>query len=148
MFIANILTELDLKYYTNRSKIIVGEIEAFFVLPKSDIDSGFSASALQEMHDVEETEDELEAVISLNRPKKRIKISKPADEHSRTLSSPVNMETRPNISYATMIYQAILSTGPEKKMTLNGIYQWISEHYPYYRLSSSGWQVFSFDAVC
>jgi hypothetical protein len=93
------------------------------------------------MHDIEETEDELEAGISLKPPKKRIKSSKPIEESSRVLSSPVNTETRPNISYATMIYQAILSTGPEKKMTLSGIYQWISENYPYYRLSSSGWQV-------
>ena len=47
---------------------------------------------------------------------------------------------RPNISYAAMISQAIHSSGPEKKMTLAGIYNWISDNYPYYRMTSTGWQ--------
>ena len=48
-------------------------------------------------------------------------------------------DIKPPYSYATMIGQAILSS-PEKKLTLASIYQWISEHYAYYRHSKSGWQ--------
>ncbi|KAJ3206029.1 transcription factor [Dinochytrium kinnereticum] len=49
-------------------------------------------------------------------------------------------ESRPNVSYATMIYQAIISSGEQKKLTLNGIYKWITENYPYYQMSKPGWQ--------
>ncbi|KAJ3110508.1 transcription factor [Phlyctochytrium bullatum] len=49
-------------------------------------------------------------------------------------------DARPNVSYATMIYQAILSSGEQRKMTLAGIYKWISENYPYYQMTKSGWQ--------
>ncbi|KAI8829489.1 hypothetical protein BC829DRAFT_154204 [Chytridium lagenaria] len=48
-------------------------------------------------------------------------------------------EPRPNLSYATMIFQAITSC-PSRKMTLNGIYTWICENYPYYRMVKVGWQ--------
>lgn len=50
-----------------------------------------------------------------------------------------NRLSKPNYSYASLIAQAILSSA-EKKMTLNNIYNWIVNHYPYYRNQSNGWQ--------
>lgn len=53
-----------------------------------------------------------------------------------------NKDTKPPFSYASLIAQAINST-PTKKMTLNGIYNYITTHYPYYQMAQNGWQVCS-----
>lgn len=47
---------------------------------------------------------------------------------------------KPAYSYASLIAQAILDT-PDRKLTLNQIYHWIMNKYPYYRSQNSGWQV-------
>ena len=49
-------------------------------------------------------------------------------------------DIKPGCSYASMITWAILSS-PDEAISLNGIYQWIRDHYAFYRLSNSGWQV-------
>ncbi|CAG8621439.1 1537_t:CDS:2, partial [Ambispora gerdemannii] len=48
-------------------------------------------------------------------------------------------ETKPPFSYASLIAQAINSS-PAKKLTLNGIYNYITTHYPFYQLAQNGWQ--------
>ena len=48
-------------------------------------------------------------------------------------------DIKPACSYASMITWAILSTSDEA-LSLNGIYEWIKQHYAYYRLVPSGWQ--------
>ncbi|ODV92947.1 hypothetical protein CANCADRAFT_95540 [Tortispora caseinolytica NRRL Y-17796] len=48
-------------------------------------------------------------------------------------------DIKPPYSYATMITQAILSS-PEGSLTLQGIYDWISSNYSFYRFSRTGWQ--------
>lgn len=55
------------------------------------------------------------------------------------LSSDDCKDIKPPFSYATMISQAILSTG-EHMMSLADIYEWISSRYSFYRFSKSGWQ--------
>ncbi|KAG5519326.1 hypothetical protein PMAC_001951 [Pneumocystis sp. 'macacae'] len=57
----------------------------------------------------------------------------------RDLSLDSAKDIKPPYSYATMIAQAIMST-EEGKLTLSGIYSWISNNYAYYRFSKSGWQ--------
>lgn len=51
-------------------------------------------------------------------------------------------DLKPPFPYSQMIGQAILSSS-EEKLTLNNIYNWIMEHYAYYRHlgPTSGWQV-------
>lgn len=46
---------------------------------------------------------------------------------------------KPSFSYSTMIAQA-LSSQTEKKMTLQEIYQWIMDQYPYFKVQESGWK--------
>ncbi|KAH8653472.1 fork head domain-containing protein [Xylariales sp. PMI_506] len=56
------------------------------------------------------------------------------------LSLDENKHIKPLFSYAQMITQAIISTN-EQKLTLNGIYNYITGHYAYYRHQPpSGWQ--------
>ncbi|CCD27350.1 forkhead box transcription factor NDAI_0K01590 [Naumovozyma dairenensis CBS 421] len=47
--------------------------------------------------------------------------------------------TKPTHSFATLIAFAILQS-KSKKCTLSHIYQWISDHFPYYDINDSGWQ--------
>ncbi|KAJ1920052.1 hypothetical protein H4219_001581 [Mycoemilia scoparia] len=52
---------------------------------------------------------------------------------------PRSNHAKPSYSYASLIAQAITST-EAKKITLNGIYQYIMDHYPYYKNAQNGWQ--------
>lgn len=47
--------------------------------------------------------------------------------------------TKPPFSYASLIAQAI-SSNSEKRLTLSGIYQYITSKYIYYREQNTGWQ--------
>lgn len=55
------------------------------------------------------------------------------------LSKEESKDIKPPYSYATMITQAILSD-PHGVMSLSDIYNWISDHYAYYKFSKTGWQ--------
>lgn len=48
-------------------------------------------------------------------------------------------EPKPQHSYIGLIAMAILSNS-EKKMVLSDIYQWILDHYPYFRSRGPGWR--------
>ncbi|CAF3564574.1 unnamed protein product [Rotaria sp. Silwood1] len=50
-----------------------------------------------------------------------------------------NVHVKPPYSYVTLIRQAILSTRM-RRMTLNEIYQWIVDSYPYFRTAPPKWK--------
>lgn len=60
--------------------------------------------------------------------------------HITSSWNPVNRSDKPPYSYATIIGHAIL-TSKERKLTLNDIYVWITENYPFYSNDTQGWQV-------
>ncbi|RKP21427.1 fork head transcription factor, partial [Rozella allomycis CSF55] len=46
---------------------------------------------------------------------------------------------KPPYSYATLISKA-LQSAEKNRLTLNGIYEWIKESFPYYRNAEAAWQ--------
>lgn len=54
--------------------------------------------------------------------------------------SPCSSKGKPPHSYATLIAMAIAAS-PERKLSLNDIYTWISDTYPYYSRVGRGWKV-------
>ncbi|KAM3174341.1 hypothetical protein ACTXT7_010733 [Hymenolepis weldensis] len=52
---------------------------------------------------------------------------------------PLIATVKPPFSFAQLIVQALASQ-PTRRLTLSGIYQFISQNYPYYRLEDKGWQ--------
>ncbi|MEQ2283175.1 hypothetical protein AMECASPLE_008554 [Ameca splendens] len=53
--------------------------------------------------------------------------------------SPSNCKGKPPHSYATLIAMAI-TAAPERKLSLNDIYTWISNTFPYYSRAGRGWK--------
>ncbi|KAI8986415.1 hypothetical protein BDB01DRAFT_896031 [Pilobolus umbonatus] len=53
--------------------------------------------------------------------------------------NPMAKNEKPPYSYATIIGHAIL-TSQDRKLTLNEIYNWITENYPFYSNETQGWQ--------
>ena len=55
-------------------------------------------------------------------------------------ADPVKREGKPPYSYVNLCTFAINSS-PKKKMTLNEIYQWISDNFSFYKITANGWKV-------
>jgi hypothetical protein len=64
----------------------------------------------------------------------------PTEIETPTTTVNDNVHVKPPYSYVTLIRQAILSTKMQQ-MTLNEIYQWIVDSYPYFRAAPPKWKV-------
>ncbi|KAL9548613.1 hypothetical protein MBANPS3_005608 [Mucor bainieri] len=147
----------------NKTKIQIGEMAFVFLLPKKEPDNSANKSSNAPKHNIEDfgyisTPHQLEKVMThVQSLENHTSTSSPAlddfsrddnsvqddnDHHSETseATNPYsNKDIKPPYSYASLIAQAINSSS-DKRMTLNGIYNFITTNYPYYQMAQNGWQ--------
>ncbi|KAI8393580.1 fork head domain-containing protein [Radiomyces spectabilis] len=127
----------------NRTKIQIGEVSFVFLLPRMDMEE----SPRNENFGYISTPHQLEKQSLQNQKKEEARESISKEEifgsEDRNDSPEPNQygskDVKPPYSYASLIAQAINSTN-DKRMTLNGIYTYITTHYPYYQMAQNGWQ--------
>eukprot|EP01136_Pigoraptor_vietnamica_P006105 Opistho-1_new@38620 len=64
---------------------------------------------------------------------------KPEPNSDESSTDAVTQHEKPPYSYAALIALAIQSS-PEHRLTLNEIYRWIEDHYPFYQEHESSWK--------
>ncbi|KAG0306445.1 Pre-rRNA-processing protein fhl1 [Dissophora globulifera] len=130
----------------NRTKIQIGEVSFSFLLPKIETDD--SAQETDHGQGPSQRNSGSGSSGSNNRQydgassASSIGVKREASSQAieRFDSSEYSSkDTKPPFSYASLIAQAINSTA-DRKLTLNGIYQHITQHYPYYQMVHNGWQ--------
>ncbi|KAF9908324.1 Pre-rRNA-processing protein fhl1 [Lobosporangium transversale] len=134
----------------NRTKIQIGEVSFSFLLPKLDTDeTSHEASHGQTYSRRDSSSDNGVDQNVHSAHSMGVKTTTTSSSTTNETSGASNeqfdsseyssKDTKPPFSYASLIAQAINST-PSRKLTLNGIYQHITNHYPYYQLAQNGWQ--------
>ncbi|KAG2209750.1 hypothetical protein INT47_001898 [Mucor saturninus] len=138
----------------NKTKIQIGEMAFVFLLPKPDTDTvntnnntsphnndnnfGYISTPHQLEKNIKNTS---AALIQSSRAQDLDDFDLSDDDASES-SEPNpynNKDIKPPYSYASLIAQAINSS-KDKRMTLNGIYNYITTNYPYYQMAQNGWQ--------
>lgn len=126
-----------------RTKIQIGEVSFLFLLPRMDMEEPPQAESLGYIATPQQLENKsFGQKSSVSGGDAAAKEDSVASDDMNDVDSGQynNKDTKPPYSYASLIAQAINST-VSKKMTLNGIYNYITTHYPYYQMAQNGWQV-------
>ncbi|CAO3683099.1 unnamed protein product [Umbelopsis ramanniana] len=125
----------------NRTKIQIGEVAFLFLLPRMDLEEPPQTESMGYIATPQQLENKaFGQKNSANGADAAAKEDSVASDEMNDVDSQYNnKDTKPPYSYASLIAQAINST-VSKKMTLNGIYNYITTHYPYYQMAQNGWQ--------
>jgi len=96
--------------------------------------SGKSAAPVQQQQQQQHIQQALPVTAQIQHKLEAVEVEIPTS----TVNESIHI--KPPYSYVTLIRQAILSTKMHR-MTLNEIYQWIVESYPYFRTAPPKWKV-------
>ncbi|KAF9580815.1 Pre-rRNA-processing protein fhl1, partial [Lunasporangiospora selenospora] len=121
----------------NRTKIQIGEVSFSFLLPKIEAEESVAQEAAVKQGSVTQKSSTSERPAATKPAVKREPSSQPSEPADASDYS--SRDQKPPYSYASLIAQAINST-TQRKLTLNGIYQYITTHFPYYQMQHNGWQ--------
>ncbi|KAF7721158.1 Pre-rRNA-processing protein fhl1 [Apophysomyces ossiformis] len=116
----------------NKTKIQIGELSFVFLLPHMDVEE----TPRNENFGYISTPQQLEKQ-TLSAQRREDDENDGSEERNDELYN--SKDVKPPYSYASLIAQAINSR-EDKRMTLNGIYTYITTHYPYYQMAQNGWQ--------
>jgi hypothetical protein len=121
---------------SSRSIIVVEDVEFYFLLPlDSNGPEKSEAPRLQSRRRVRMRNSSSDSTTT-----KRRSISSSQDVSAVSDSEvPPGDLSKPPLSYACLIAEAINST-TDARLTLSGIYKFLSDKYPYFRYTKSGWQ--------
>ncbi|KAG0057533.1 Pre-rRNA-processing protein fhl1 [Gryganskiella cystojenkinii] len=122
----------------NRTKIQIGEVSFSFLLPKLESDDHTHDAASSSSSGVSKTGGGAASGTGFHKAALTVK-KETSTEIGTGGTGDALGDSKPPFSYASLIAQAINAT-PTRKLTLNGIYQHITTHYPYYQMSQNGWQ--------
>ena len=138
--------------------MVVGNVEFYFLLPmdktRTDVVTGVKTTANQSLPQRSrridrKSLDETKKGSSAKPPSRHVQVLQRApllnsnNNGDRLVAGETTISVedlaKPSISYACLIAEAINSVS-ERKLTLSSIYKYITDRYPYFRFSKSGWQ--------